>query len=75
LVGRSAAEELAIWATVGVTLFVVAVMIWRGELTPTTETHHECAVVAHGEFLKNRPPSRLTPVCAEKIIRIDLVTE
>jgi hypothetical protein len=34
-------EELAIWATVGVALLLVAVMIWRGEPMPTIETHHD----------------------------------
>jgi hypothetical protein len=34
------AEELAIWATVGVALLLVAVMIWRGEPMPRIETHH-----------------------------------
>jgi hypothetical protein len=35
------AEELAIWATVGVALLLVAVMIWRGEPMPTIETRHD----------------------------------
>jgi hypothetical protein len=34
------AAELAIWATVGVALLLVAVMIWRGEPMPRIETHH-----------------------------------
>jgi hypothetical protein len=35
------AEELAIWATVGVALLVVAVITWRGEPMPTIITHHD----------------------------------
>ena len=35
------AEELAIWATVGVVVLLVAVMIWRGEPMPTAEAHRD----------------------------------
>jgi len=41
LFSEVAVEELAIWATVGVALLLVAAMIWRGERMPTIETNHK----------------------------------